>query len=215
MEENTRPQIVETFLSRPPGKGSAAVSFFVLAIVFLFSLAFWGNSFGLREDLIVDRDKVFGSNQYWRLFTGMLVHADVSHYLSNALGLFFFGYLLYGYFGAAVYPVGIAVLGTMVNLISIATYSSGSRLLGASGAVYVMAAFWLTLFVSAERRFSLAQRLARSLGFALIMLLSSAFDPTVSYRTHYIGFQAGILFGVIYFLKRKDQIRAYEVISDE
>ena len=214
MSEDQR-TIVETLLSRAPRKGSAALSLCAIAVVFVFSLIYWGNSFGLTDQLLIDRDRVFISHEYWRLFTGILVHFDLNHFVSNALGLFLFGYLLYGYFGPRIYPVGVALLGTLVNGISIATYEPGSKLLGASGIVYLMAAFWLTLFVSAERRYSIGKRLARSAGFALVMLVSSTFDPSVSYRTHYIGFFTGVLFGVIYFLIEKDRIRAAEIFADE
>ena len=215
MDNDTQGSIVETYLSRAPEKNSAAISLLMVAIIFLFSLVYWGNSFGLSDDLIIDRDYVFQSHEYWRLFTGILIHGDANHFFSNALGLFLFGYLLYGYFGPVIYPLGVFILGTLVNLISIASYPPGSRLLGASGVVYLMAAFWLTLFVIAERRFSIFQRLLRSAGFGLVMLLSSSFDPSISYRTHYIGFSAGVIFGVVYFLVARKKIRAAEVVVYE
>jgi membrane associated rhomboid family serine protease len=213
MKQELRPEIVETYLSRPPRKNSTAVSFMVVAVVFLFSVIYWGNSFGLATKLNVDRDAVLQSYEYWRLFTGILVHVDMNHFLSNALGLFLFGYLLNGYFGPIVYPFTVFAMGTLVNFISIATYPPGTRLVGASGIVYLMAGFWLTLFVSTERRFSIPKRLLRSLGFALVMLISSTFDPAISHRTHAIGFFAGIVFGVIYFFKTKEKIRAAEVME--
>ena len=212
MNNGTQGSIVETYLSRAPQKNSAGISLLMIAVIFLWSMVYWGNSFGLSDALIIDRDSVFHSHQYWRLFTGMLIHADVNHFFSNALGLFLFGYLLYGYFGPTIYPFGVSVLGAIVNLISIASYPPGSRLLGASGLVYLMAGFWLTLFVTAERRFSIFQRLLRSAGFGLVMLVSSSFDPSISYRTHYIGFVAGVVFGTIYFLIARDRIRAAEVV---
>jgi rhomboid protease GluP len=215
MEPELRSEIVETFLSRPPRKNSAAVSLIVVALVFLFSLVYWGNSFGLRNGLYVDRDKVFESHQYWRLLTGILVHADINHFLSNALGLFLFGYLLIGYFGPGVYPISVFVLGALVNFVSIATYTAGTRLVGASGVVYLMAGFWLTLFVTTERRFSILKRLLRSVGFALVMLISSTFDPAISHRTHAIGFFTGIVFGLVYFFLMREKIRAAEVVELE
>ena len=207
--------IVETYLSRPPRKGSAAVSLLVIAVVFLASLVYWGNSFGLANFLIIDRDRVLESHEYWRLFTGILVHFDLNHFVSNALGLFLFGYLLYGYFGAGIYPLTVAVFGAAVNAVSIVTYEPGTRLLGASGIVYLMAGFWLTLFVTVERRYSMAKRLARSVGFALVMLVSSTFEPNVSYRTHVIGFAVGVLLGIVYFLRNTKRIRAAEIVSEE
>jgi rhomboid protease GluP len=207
--------IVETYLSRPPGKNSAVVALSCIAVVFLVSFVYWGNSFGLAGKLVSQREDVFVSHQYWRLFTGVLVHADPNHFFSNAIGLFLFGYLLYGYFGALVYPVLIFLLGTIVQTISIASYPPGSSLVGASGVVYLMAAFWLTLFVLIERRFSIVKRLLRSIGFALVMLLSSTFDPAVSYRTHFIGFLAGVLFALVYFMISKQRIRAAETIEED
>jgi membrane associated rhomboid family serine protease len=147
--------------------------------------------------------------------TGVLVHADLNHFLSNAIGLFLFGYLLFGYFGTAVYPVLSFLLGIIVQTISLASYPSGFSLVGASGVVYLMAACWLTLFVLIERRFSIPKRLLRSIGFALVMLLSSTFDPAISYRTHAIGFVTGILLGVIYFRIVRVKIRAAELILTE
>ncbi|MCI0417600.1 rhomboid family intramembrane serine protease [bacterium] len=215
MKEELRPEIVETYLSRPPRKNCGIFSLAVIAVTFLFSLIYWGNSFGLRKWLNVDRDAVFVSHEYWRLLTGILVHADTNHFFSNALGLFLFGYLLNGYFGPTVYPMGVFVLGIVVNLVSIATYPPGTGLVGASGVVYLMAGFWLTLFVSTERRFSILQRLLRSIGFALVMLISSTFDPAISHRTHAIGFFTGIVYGLIYFFKAKEKIRAAEVVALE
>ena len=207
--------VVETYLSRPPRKNSAAASFSCIAIIFLVSFVYWGNSFGLAGKLVSQREDVFVSHQYWRLFTGILVHADLNHFFSNAIGLFLFGYLLYGYFGPLVYPVLVFLLGTIVQAISLASYPPGSSLVGASGVVYLMAAYWLTLFVLIERRYSILQRLLRSIGFALVMLLSSTFDPAISYRTHFIGLVAGVLFALIYFFFSREKIRAAEILEED
>jgi len=207
--------VAETYLSRPPRKNSATVSFGCIAIVFLFSFAYWGNSFGIRPELIPSREDIFSAHRYWKLFTGILVHADLNHFFSNAIGLFLFGYLLYGYFGPIVYPCLVFFLGAVVQMISLATYPAGTSLVGASGVVYLICAFWLTLFALVERRFGVLQRLLRSVGFALVMLLSSTFDPAISYRTHALGFVAGILFGLLYFARFKEKIRAAEVLTDD
>ena len=191
------------------------MSFGCIAVTFLFSFIYWGNSFGLAAHLVPNHENVFGKHQFWRLFTGILIHADLSHFFSNAIGLFLFGYLLYGYFGTIVYPVMAFVLGAVVGAISLATYPEGVSLVGASGVVYFIAAFWLTQFVFIERRFSILQRLLRSIGFALIMLLSSTFDPAISYRTHAIGFTAGVLFAFLYFALNRKRIREAEQIVEE
>ncbi len=207
--------VVETYLSREPRANSAFISLVSIGVVFLFSIVYWGNSFGLADFLAAKGRQVFVEHQYWRLFTGILVHADLMHFLSNAMGLFLFGYLLYGYFGVRVYPVAALLSGAVVNAVSLATYSDEITLVGASGVVYLAAAFWLTLFVLIERRFSVANRLLRSVGFSLVMLLSSTFDPGVSYRTHAIGLIVGIVFGLSYFLMEKNKFRSAERTADD
>ena len=207
--------IAETYLSRPPRKQSAAVSFACIAVIFLLSFIYWGNSFGLRDQLVATHQNVFAQHQYWKLITSILVHADLNHFFSNSIGLFIFGYLLYGYFDFYVYPLATFVLGILVQIVSLATYPPEYSVVGASGVVYFMAAFWLTLFVLIERRFGFFKRMLRSIGFACVMLLSSTFDPAISYRTHAIGFAVGMTFGIVYFLVKKTEIRAAEVIDDD
>ncbi|HEY7161555.1 MAG TPA: rhomboid family intramembrane serine protease, partial [Acidobacteriota bacterium] len=88
-------------------------------------------------------------------------------------------------------------------------------LVGASGVVYCMAGFWLTLFVLIERRYSIANRLMRSIGFFLIVFVPSTFEPTVSYRAHAIGFVLGILSAIMYFVINRKIIREAETFELE
>jgi membrane associated rhomboid family serine protease len=76
-----------------------------------------------------------------------------------------------------------------------------------------MAAFWLTLYLLVERRTSLRDRIVRAIGFGLIVLVPTAVEPQVSYRTHALGFAAGIALGLAYFVKRKDELRAAERVE--
>jgi len=71
------------------------------------------------------------------------------------------------------------------------------------------------MFVLIERRFGFFKRLLRTIGFACVMLLSSTFDPAISYRTHAIGFAAGVLFGLIYFFVKKKEIRSAEMFEED
>lgn len=208
--------IAETYLSRKPRKGSLGVALFTLLIANIFSIFYWGSHSRIASHLPASLEAVIRNHEYWRLVTAIFVHADLSHLLSNAIPLTFFSYLLYGYFGRLVFPgLGLAA-GTLVNLLCILTYPPGSQLVGASGLVYWMAGFWLTMFLLIERRYSVFNRILRSLGFALITLVPTSFDPSVSYRAHAIGFGLGILFAAIYFLRKKkffreaEEWRAYE-----
>jgi rhomboid protease GluP len=196
--------IAETYLSRKPRKGSFEVAVWALFLVSCFSILYWKSAPSVASKFPVSLEDVVRNHEYWRLITAILVHADLSHLLSNAIPLTFFSYLLYGYFGAAIFPGFSILAGALVNLISILTYPPGSQLVGASGLVYWMAGFWLTMFLLVERRFRLLNRIFRCLGFALITLLPTSFDPSVSYRAHAIGFFLGIIFAILYFLRKKE-----------
>jgi membrane associated rhomboid family serine protease len=135
--------------------------------------------------------------------------------LSNAIGFGVLSFLLYGYYGPRVYPLGTLALGVVVTAVSLRTYPATTSLVGASGVVYMMAAFWLTLYLFVERRLALSARLVRAIGFGLIVLVPSAVEPQVSYRTHAIGFAVGALFAVAFFEKKKDELRAAERIEYE
>lgn len=208
--------IAQTYLSRKPRKGSLEVALLTLFLANISSFFYWNGPFGIASKLPGSVDEVLRNHEYWRLVTAIFVHADLSHLLSNAIPLTFFSYLLFGYFGSLVFPCISLLAGTLVNLLSILTYPPGSQLVGASGVVYWMSGFWLTMFFLIERRYSVFHRILRALGFALITLFPTTFDPSVSYRAHAIGFGIGILFAAIYFLRRKkffqeaEEWRAYE-----
>jgi rhomboid protease GluP len=207
--------ISETFLSRKPERSSSLAGLASIVAIFVPSIIFWDNKWDLAQWLPASGETVIHQHQYWRLLTGILVHSDFKHFLSNAVPLAFFGSLLYGYFGFTIFPLLMLALGCLIHLISIMTYPPDATLVGASGVVYCMAGFWLTLFVLIERRYSIANRLMRSIGFFLIVFVPSAFDPSVSYRAHAIGFFAGILSAILYFVKNKKPIRQAELYELE
>ena len=124
-------------------------------------------------------------------------------------------FLLYGYYGGAVYPGLTFVFGALVTGLSLRTYPAQTWLVGASGIVYLMAGFWLALYLMLERRLSLGKRLVRAIGFGFIVLVPTAFEPAVSYRTHLIGFLGGVAFAIVYFQKHKERFRAAERVVYE
>jgi rhomboid protease GluP len=212
---NSEITISETFLSRKPERSSSLAGLASIVAIFVSSVIFWDNKWDLAQWLPASGETVFHKHQYWRLLTGILVHSDFMHFFSNAIPLAFFSSLLYGYFGFAIFPLLMLALGCFIHLISILTYPPGATLVGASGVVYCMAGFWLTLYVLIERRYSVANRLMRSIGFFLIVFIPSTFDPSVSYRAHAIGFVCGILAAVLYFVINRKIIREAETFELE
>jgi len=205
--------IKETHLSIKPTEGSALVAVASLLVMAGFSLLFWSDYAGYASLLPANRELILDQNQYWRLFTSIFVHSDLKHLLSNALGIVGLGYLLFGYFGFKIYPVLTLGAGALVNFLSLLTYSSHVYLVGASGVVYFLAAFWLTLYICLERRFSVSRRLLRATGFLLIVLIPTGYNPTTSYRTHAIGFGVGVVVAIFYFFANKKRFRSAEVVE--
>jgi membrane associated rhomboid family serine protease len=212
---DARPVVKETLLSRKPARASFPIALGSVALLVVTSLVYWSDAFGLATLLPASHEMVFARGEYWRLVTTILTHADVPHLLSNGIVFGILAFLLYGYYGPFVYPTLTLVLGALVTALALRTYPADTLLLGASGVVYLMAGFWLTLYLLVERRTGLRMRLVRAVGFGLIVLVPTAVEPTVSYRTHAIGFGVGVAFGIAYFWKRKEALRAAERIEME
>lgn len=207
--------IKETYLTRKPAPKSHWVALASVAILFAASLIYWSDLFGLASLLPASRESVFFHGEYWRLGTSMFIHADFQHFLSNAVVLGVLAFLLYGYYGVGVYPGWTLVFGAMVTGFSLRTYPAQTSLVGASGIVYLMAGFWLALYLVLERRTSFGKRLIRAIGFGVIVLVPTAFEPAVSYRTHAIGFLVGVVMASAYFQKHKRRLRAAERVAFE
>ena len=207
--------IKETFLTRKPAPRSHWVAFASVGVLFAASLVYWTDVLGMARFLPASRESVYGSGEYWRLGTSMLVHADFEHFLSNSVVLGVLAFLVYGYFGTAVYPWLALVFGALVTAVSLRTYPAETWLVGASGVVYLLAGFWLALYLMLERRISIGKRIIRAVGFGIIVLVPTAFEPAVSYRTHFIGLLIGIACAIAYFAKHKERFRAAERVVFE
>lgn len=212
---DARPVVKETLLSRKPARASFPIALGSVVVLVAASLLYWSNAADLASFLPASAATVFGRGEYWRLFTTILIHADFQHLLSNGIVFGILAFLVYGYYGPLVYPLLTFGLGALVTALSLRTYPPDTFLLGASGVVYLMAAFWLTLYLLVERSTAPRMRLVRAVGFGLIVLVPTAVEPAVSYRTHGIGFAIGVSFGIAYFWKRKRALRTAERIELE
>lgn len=206
-------RIRETWLTRAP-RGGEVISGFSVLLLALGSLAYWDGIAGADRWMAASGESVFGRGEWWRLWTTLFAHADLGHLLSNSLLFFVLGALLAGHFGAFVFPVASFVLGGVVNAMILKTYDPAVRLIGASGVVFLMGGIWLTLYLLIHRERTFGQRALRSLGVALALFMpTQAFDPSVSYRTHALGFAAGVAFALLYFLRNKSFFRSAEIVE--
>lgn len=204
-------KLVATILSGKPGATSLWVTVFSLILITLISQLYWQDPWDWSRYLPAVRIRVFEGNEWWRIFTAIFIHADWGHLMSNLYMLGFFSYFTCGYYGFFVYPVLSIFVSAIVNLVAIYTYPDEVRLLGASGMVYVLGGFWLTLFFLVQRQHTLFSRALRVTGISLMVFFPSTFVPRTSYRTHAIGFAFGVLIGLVYFAKAKKKLRSYEI----
>jgi len=203
-------RVIATHLSRKPRPNSIQTALIGALLITVASLYSWRNGGVLMEAFRADSDAVFTGGEIARLFTSILLHADLKHLLSNLPFFLFFSYLLFGYFGFWVFPVLTLVLGGAGNYLALLTYPAGVSLIGASGVVYQMAGFWLTCYILIERSRSVNRRILHVVGISLILLIPTAASPEVSYRSHLIGFLLGAAAGLAYFFMKRDWLRSRE-----
>ena len=185
-------QLTKTLLSKklsPQSKLVGLFSYLVLLLVFILD----------NQNLSANGYLVFEKGEYWKAFTTTLMHADFVHLGHNTLFFLAFSVLLNSYFGFWIFPVLSFVVGGLINLIALKIYDPQIYLVGISGVIYFMAAFWMTMFVGLERQMSLYRRIMITTGVSLILFFPEVFVKNVSYLAHGLGFGMGIVLGMIFF----------------
>lgn len=215
--ENLEPELiaeerlVSTLITGKPSIDAFIVASLTVLVITLVSLFYWQAPTVWSDLLPAANEQVFSQHQIWRLFTAVFIHADMEHLLSNMYMLWIFIFFVFGYFGFGVFPVLSLFIAGLVNALAVYSYAPQIQLLGASGLVYILGGFWLTLYLLVQRQYKFINRLMRVLGIAVIIFMPSTFVPSTSYRTHAIGFAAGVLMGIFYFYKNKKEIRSHEI----
>ncbi len=197
-------QLTKTLLSKKLSPHSVLIgliSYLVLLLVFL-----WDN-----QNLSANGHEVFTEGQYWKAFTSQLMHGDFVHLGHNTLFFIAFSVLLNSYFGFWVFPVLSLFAGFLINLIALKFYPPAVYLVGISGVIYFMAAFWMTQFVALERQESIYKRLLIASGVSLILFFPEVFEKNVSYLAHGLGFGFGIVFGLIYYALNRKSLHSHDV----
>ena len=197
-------QLTKTLLSKklsPQSKLVGLVSYLVLLLVFILD----------NQNLSANGYLVFEKGEYWKAFTTTLMHADFVHLGHNTLFFLAFSVLLNSYFGFWIFPVLSFVVGGIINLIALKIYDPQIYLVGISGVIYFMAAFWMTMFVGLERQMSLYRRIMITTGVSLILFFPEVFVNNVSYLAHGLGFGMGIILGIIYFKLMREKLRSNEL----
>lgn len=212
-------KILETWLSRRPHPWSFIIGGAMTLLMVTLGLMYLRDFQGFANWMHASRDLVFSQHEFWRLWTTLFSHGDEKHLLSNAFLFFILGSFMTGYFGVWTFPISALLSGGLINWIVLQSMPSSTLLIGMSGVVFWIGGAWLALYFLLERRKSLYQRAIRSIGVSLLLFFpAEAFDPSVSYRSHLVGFGLGLIWGVMYFLWNRKRFRSaetYRIVLDE
>ena len=204
-------RLVSTLITGVPKASSFFVAGMTVLFVILTTLLYWLAPLSTAELMPAAKNSVFQEHQWWRLVTAVFIHSELEHLLSNMLMLGIFSFFIYGYFGFTIFPMISLLLAAAVNALTIASYNPETSLLGASGLVYVLGGFWLSMYFLIQRQYLPMNRLIRVVGVALMLFAPTTFVPTTSYMAHGIGFLFGVSAATIYFFINKKNIRQHEV----
>ncbi len=207
-------KLERTLLYKKPSDHAGLMSLIGLAILCAVFALSQQEYIEFSRYLTANFNQVFVQHQFWRLFTSPLMHADIEHLGSNALFFTGLAYLLNGYFGFWVFPILSFLSGALINLIVLPMYPADVTIVGASGIVYFMAAFWLTLYIALSRDLPIPRRLTNALALSFVLFVPESLQPHVSYLSHAAGFGLGIFAGSFYFALNRVSLQAHELWSE-
>jgi membrane associated rhomboid family serine protease len=142
------------FLVGRPGSVTTAI----LAINIAMFLVEWATGasrslyFGGSDQKLVNLGAIYSGGQfgpgivggeYWRLFTGMFLHAGLIHLAFNMYALYLFGFLIESAFGKVRFTLLYVLCGLMASVTSFAFGTPGIPAVGASGAIFGLLGAWV------------------------------------------------------------------------
>ncbi len=189
----------ETWLTRPARRHALDLSLALLGLLFLGSYLYLSGLARANEWMPASREAVFGSGQYWRLWTTLFAHADLGHILGNAFLFLPFSFFLTGYFHRWFFPFAAILIGGLIIAIVLGTMPPAAQLIGFSGVVYWMGAAWLTLYLKIERREKWSRRYGKAILIVAAIFIPETFKPEVSHLSHLLGFLFGWMSALAYY----------------
>jgi len=149
------------------------------------------------QDAGMMKNNLVAGGQWWRLFTAITLHENLTHLVTN-LGA---GFLLFG-LAMSRYGPGVALLaaflaGAAGNGFDLLVHSKDSQSLGASGMVMGALGMLSVHSFSIWRKHPAARRGARrSLAAGFLILVLTGFAPGADIAAHLGGFAAGLMVGI-------------------
>jgi membrane associated rhomboid family serine protease len=145
----------------------------------------------------MDRQAVW-SGQWWRLFTAVTLHRDLSHLASNlSVGTLLLG-LAMGSFGSGSALLAAYLAGVAGNVAALFFYAGNHLSLGASGMVFgALGLLSGQMFGSLTRGLTNRQLTIRAVLSGFLLLVLFGLNPESDVIAHAGGFCAGVLFGAL------------------
>jgi membrane associated rhomboid family serine protease len=173
-------------------------------VILLFFFAWLDSLYDLKAKGILDSTAV-AHGQWWRIFTAIWLHADISHLAANAtIGFLLLG-LAMGRFGTGAALLASYLAGAIANTAECLLHDESRRSLGASGMVMACLgllatqSFHLWHVSPYTRKYLLG---AITAGLMLFILLGVA--PGTDIIAHLGGFISGLILGALLSLARKE-----------
>ena len=176
-----------------------------LLIITCMVASFWAWQ---QDPKFAEQNLVFSFNnlmqgRYWTLLTALFVHGSVLHLFGNMLFLFVFGGTLENNIGSGRHLTVFLTGGLTGFVLSLPFVASDAGMLGASAAIFAVAAcVMLVRPLKFSWLFLAPQGLVAIVYFLYNVVvvydsrLIPGYDPQVGYIAHVIGFVTGIPFGI-------------------
>ena len=209
----TKTYIKENWLTKIPRRDGLNPTLFLMSLLLFSSFIYINNLFNAPLWMSANGDLVFTQGQWWRAWTTLFAHGDLTHILGNLFLFFPFSYYLIAYFGLSFFPFFGFLCGGLVNLLVLQTMPAHVGLIGVSGVVNWMGGAWLALAWLIDRRESNGRRFLKVVALTIVLFIPDSFKPEVSYLSHFLGYLSGVFSGIFYYNLFKKSIKAQEVIE--
>ena len=177
-------------------------SFLILASIAASLWAWRQNPTFAQQNLVFSYNNLL-HGRVWTLVTALFVHANVLHLFGNMLFLFVFGNTLENTVGSRTHAAIFFTGGLSAFVLSLLFMPRGAGMLGASAAIFTVAAcVMLVRPLKFSWLFLAPQGLVALIYFVYNVIVVShpslirGYDPHVAYVAHIIGFLTGLPFGI-------------------
>jgi len=154
--------------------------------------------FGARRTSLLD------PMQYVRLFTHVLVHADIGHYVGNFMMILAIGPMVEEKYGSGRLVLITVITAFVTGLVKI-IFFPGTVLVGASGIVFML--ILMASFTNIRQgRLPITVLLVAVLYIGNEVLLGLFTIDNVSRISHIIGGLCGAVFGVVFHAKKLREV---------